>query len=191
MSEVVVVDIETTGFHRNLDRVLEVAAVTVDLEAGTITDLYNNVCRPDGRWGGRRQIAATWICKNGIIQVDEVLEALPVDIVAAEFKHVLGERNGRWTAYNLEFEERFLLGETWDLWPSKLPCLMLAATPVCKLPNRYGYSDYKWPGLEEAYSIIIGRELDKHHRALEDARHAAEVMLKLIEMGAYQVEGGA
>jgi len=188
MTEVVVVDIETTGFHRNLDRVLEVAAVTVDVEAGTITDLYNNTCRPDGRMGTRRNLERTWIVRNGIMDVDEVLEATPTEIVAEELRQSVGMRNQRWTAFNLAFEEKFLVSTTWRIRTSKLPCIMLAATPVCKLPHIFEYGnrgDYKWPNLEEAYSIIIGRKLEKHHRALEDARHAAEVMLNLIERGKY------
>ena len=53
-----------------------------------------------------------------------------------------------------------------SLFPKKSFCTMLAAKPHCRLPGRYG--DFKWPKLEEALPICLGRELVGAHAANAD-----------------------
>jgi len=54
-------------------------------------------------------------------------------------------------------------------------CTMRAMTPICKLPNTSGYSDYKRPKLQEAYKHCYGVEFDGAHDAMADVRACAKV----------------
>jgi len=60
---------------------------------------------------------------------------------------------------------------------------MRAATKPCNIVREDG--SYKWPLLEEAYRILIGKELSQAHRALSDIRMTIEVLQVLIDSGCY------
>lgn len=56
-------------------------------------------------------------------------------------------------------------------------CTMRAATPVLKLPGRYG--DFKWPSLQEAYTHFMGKPFDGAHDAMADVRACSAVYYAL------------
>lgn len=61
-------------------------------------------------------------------------------------------------------------------------CLMRAATPICKLPSKRG--GYKWPKLAEA-CVHFGLEPEPTpHQAIEGARRAALILVKLDALNA-------
>lgn len=98
--------------------------------------------------------------------------------------------------YNFDFDSRLLTsafekefgppGIRWDLLDTE--CVMKLATPVCKIPfpNQRRFShhgnarQWKWPRLEEAYSILTGKQVKGAHNALADCRMTAEVWQALI-----------
>jgi len=56
-------------------------------------------------------------------------------------------------------------------------CTMRQATPVCKLPGKYGY---KWPTLTEAYcSLVDPAGFEGAHDAMADVRASREIYYKL------------
>ena len=76
-------------------------------------------------------------------------------------------------------------------WFNECTDIMKAATPVCKVPNQYGYRDYQYPKLEVAYERIpdgdpAGLHGKQDHRALSDARAASWVMVQMYRDGTYK-----
>ena len=182
--KVVVIDVETTSLERTLeDGVVHIGATEIDTDLmDTTGDSYQNVCKPVF---DRTLIEDAWIFEHGELTIDQVMEGPFHSVVAAEFEKWL---NGRqWTAYNLAFEEKFLCDNPWNLPRSNLECIMLAATPVCRIPG-YDGDTYKWPKLKEAWRVLIGEPYPSvWHSALQDASAAAMILLKLIESGDYQI----
>lgn len=60
----------------------------------------------------------------------------------------------------------------------KMFCTMKSAVDYCQLPGRYGF---KWPRLEELYSICFKEKLENAHNALVDVQATQRVFFKLIE----------
>jgi DNA polymerase-3 subunit alpha/DNA polymerase-3 subunit epsilon len=55
-------------------------------------------------------------------------------------------------------------------------CTMKNSTEYCKLPGNYGY---KWPKLEELYSVCFNKKLENAHNAMADVRATYEVFYYL------------
>lgn len=188
---VAVIDTETTGIPgrtpTHLLRLTEVGAVIVDTE--------------DPTWVGPT-FAATIRTARWVLDAPEVAGAMALSDLGDELRAGGGEdraaveerflawldaeRPERWTAFNLEFDAKFL---TWIQLPVPGDCLMLWSQAVIDrltpgwLPQlRDGRS--KWPRSTESaawcrergHVISDGRE----HRALTDALREADIMRALI-----------
>ncbi len=204
---VIIVDTETTGLYGYPhDLVLEIGAVAVDLETREVEDIYDQVI-------GYDIDAMTTQQRNCMVYTDPSFNDLSVkdtikahkngkdlDTVVEEFRDTVYDifdgGMPHMTAYNAPFDfGKFLNYDPWG-WIDgdnyiEMPCLMDKATYVCKIRNRYGY---KWPKVDEAINHMFSprerREYDLHkekHRALDDARLEANIMLKMIDMGSYTI----
>jgi DNA polymerase-3 subunit epsilon len=90
------------------------------------------------------------------------------------------------TAFNRKFDFDFLQSRGIQI-PQKLPCPMLLATNVCKLPGKFG--NYKWPKVEEAYKHFYpDSEYREIHRGADDAMHEADIVLALYRMGIFKID---
>lgn len=85
-------------------------------------------------------------------------------------------------AHNIEFDQAIienelaLIGKALD-FTSKAHCTMKQATPVCKLPGKYGH---KWPTLDEAYRILVdGDGFTGAHQAMSDVTACRALYYKL------------
>jgi len=184
-----VLDTETTGLDGYpSDLVVDIAICKVDPRKGTVENVYSSVVgyNTDNWTEGTKN---AWIFLNTDLTVDEVSKAPDAKKVAADVARILKGRNV--TAFNKEFDlKKFLYHEPWNLRNVILEsdCIMLAAKDVCKLPGLY--DDYKWPRLEEAYSMIVeGDPADirgeQTHRALSDAVMASYVLIGMYRNGQY------
>jgi DNA polymerase-3 subunit epsilon len=87
------------------------------------------------------------------------------------------------TAYNKKFDFSFLTANGLKI-TKEYPCPMLAAAPICKIPNKWG-NGYKWPTVEEAWDHFFpGDEYVELHRGLDDAMHEAKILYELIKIKA-------
>ena len=189
---IVVIDVETTSLEpSSRDGVVHIGAVEIETDQlDTTGDAFQAVCKPVFERG---LIENAWIFKNGELTIDQVMDAPYHSEVAVQFINWLDGRP--WTAYNLEFERKFLCRGPWNLRQPDLRCIMLAATPVCKLPGLHDYDidypdaeTYKWPKLREAWRCLIGTPYPRvWHSALQDADAAARILLKLLESNNYQI----
>ena len=145
-----VVDVETTGFSRK-DRIVEVAAVTLDPETWEIVDEFDTLINPE------RDVGPVNV--HGISA--SMVEAAPTfeEIAAA-----LARRLHRATliAHNLPFDARMLASEF-----SRLGVLFDAGLGLCT----YKATRYKLQVACERFGIPMSQQ----HRALGDARATAQL----------------
>lgn len=145
-----VVDVETTGLF-NLDRIVEIAVVTLD-SAGTIIDEYDTLVNPE------RDVGPTHV--HGIT-ASMVAAAPSFEEVAATLAQRLS--GAVLVAHNLAFDARMLGNEF-----SRLEASLVPGKGICTLR-------LTGERLELACQRY-GIALDCHHRALADARATAALL---------------
>ena len=159
-------------------RVVQLAAVLVD---GEQESSFSVVVRPAG-WTvtpgteAVHGISTERAAREGI-DLGEALDRF--DALATQATTVV--------AHNLEFDQAVLMGEYGRLRRPhcfagrRLFCTMQAATPVVKVPGRYG-KGFKWPTLAEAYQFFTAQPLQNAHDALADAK-ACRVVYEALTRG--------
>ena len=184
MKEILVIDIETTGFLKQGGSIVEVGMVALDLDTGRKKIVYDSMMREKGI--GPKTVARSWIVQNGYIAPDEILTAPPFDSQKAAMQQVLDRYALGATAYNRNFDFDFLESRGLRI-RKKLPCPMLLSTPVCKLPKRSG--GYKWPKVEEAWEHFFGPHTGyiEQHLGADDAFHEADIVYALYKQGHYRL----
>jgi len=60
-------------------------------------------------------------------------------------------------------------------------CTMLKTTNYCAIPNQYGYSDYKWPKLQELHKKLFGYEFEEAHNAMADIKATRKCFFELLK----------
>ena len=190
--EIYVLDTETTGLKgAPTDLVLDVGICKVRLSEGIVEDCYEAVLGYDvDDWDDYLRNA--WIFSNSDLTLDDVaFSRKSAAQVMDEVRRIL---KGKAVAtYNMEYDlGKFLYQEPWNMhgWFNECTDIMKAATPICKIPNQYGYKDYQYPRLEVAYEKITsgdpaGLRGKQDHRALSDARAASWLMVQMYRDGAY------
>ena len=190
--EIYVLDTETTGLKgAHTDLVLDVGICKVRLSEGIVEDCYEAVLGYDvDDWDDYLRNA--WIFSNSDLTLDDVaFSRKSAAQVMDEVRRIL---KGKAVAtYNMEYDlGKFLYQEPWNMhgWFNECTDIMKAATPICKIPNQYGYKDYQYPRLEVAYEKITsgdpaGLRGKQDHRALSDARAASWLMVQMYRDGAY------
>ena len=186
---VFVLDTETTGLcGYPRDRVVDIAICKVNFDTAKIEEVYSSVVGHDvDKWDIDQKNA--WIFQNTDLKLEDVKNAPPLEEIASDVQDIL--KGNVVTSYNVGFDFRkFLNYNPWKLGLHSHigPCIMLAATDICKIPG-YG-EDYKWPKLQEAYDLItvddpVGIKGRQTHRALSDAVMASWILLELAAMGVW------
>ncbi|MBS3749079.1 MAG: 3'-5' exonuclease [Candidatus Thermoplasmatota archaeon] len=176
INEIIVVDIETTGFLKQQGLIVEIGMVKLNLETGKRTIMYDELVKEEG-FDKRHQHA--WIFQNSDLCFEKVLKAPPLDY------SLLQELFNTYpaTAYNKRFDFDFLNDR--GLKIKELDCPMKLSTTLCKLPGYYGY---KWPTVQEAYNFFFeDNDYVELHRACDDAFHESEIVWELYKQGIFQV----
>lgn len=152
---IAVIDVETTGLY-NVDRVVEVAIVTVD-KSGTVVDEFETLVNPC------RDVGPTWLHQ---ISASMVADAPTFDQVA---HHVAARLDGAiCAAHNLPFDRRMLANQLVEAgidvhWGDGLDTLTVTG---CKL----GVACQEF-----------GIDLVGAHGALVDARATAQLLMRVAE----------
>ena len=175
-SPIVVIDTETTGFDTSWAEVIEIAMVLLDTE-GTEIDHYASLVRPDVL----DERADGALAVNHITR--EMLAGQPTPHMVAQTARGWLSTHGDpyLTAFNVGFDRRFVekLGLRGYRWAS---CVMLRAMP---LMGSYGalkqsrWGKPQWPKLSAAAEFFGVRVDGDPHRALTDARTAAQVAVEI------------
>lgn len=177
--KILVVDIETTGFLGSGGCIVELGAVSLDMETGVIEVVYDKVFNPGLE---REELEKSWIVSNGYMSAETILAGIKFDDEREAIQAIVDIYDGV-TAFNRNFDIQFL--EVYGIKFAKLtPCPMLLSTPICKLPSRRGV--FKWPNAEEAYKHFYPEsEYVEKHRGADDAMHEAEIIYAMHKNGQY------
>ena len=184
--KILVLDIETTGFLNQGGSIVEIGIVELNLSNGEIKEIYSSLCREDILTAKHREEPFGWIFRNSDLTVEEVRNAPKFEAVKTQVQAILNSYPLGCTAFNNNFDFGFLSNRGIEI--KVLPCPMLLSTDICKLPNRNGYSGYKWPSVEEAFAHFFpGVEYKEKHRGADDAYHEAMIVYKLYTMGVFKL----
>ncbi|MCC7429234.1 3'-5' exoribonuclease [bacterium] len=163
----VVFDLETTGSAPPDEKITEIGAVKI--VQGKITETFQSLLNPQKRISSNieRIIGIT----NKMVQNQPTL-----DEILPKFLEWIGE-DSVLVAHNADFDLMFLNFEvenlTGKILANKSICTLRMAKKLLK--------DAPQKGLL-AVSQRFGIELKTHHRAFEDAKATAEILLKFFEM---------
>ncbi len=179
--EILVLDIETTGFLDQGGKIVEIGIVKLDLDSGEVTSVYDSLIKEDGLNASHTRGKFGWIFQNSNLKFEEVMEAPSLDSQKAVIQDLLDRY--RVTAYNKAFDFGFLKDRGFQV--KELECPMHLSTPIVKLPSPYNRG-FKWPKVEEAWDFFFGKTgYIEAHRGLDDAAHEAKIVHKLYQMGKF------
>lgn len=182
MTEIAVVDIETTSLKPWEGSIIEIGICCLNLENGSISKLFDTVVREE-RFNITTENNA-WIFQNSSITAQEILNAPRWEKIRDKL-NIIFDRYPV-TAYNKQFDFGFLRSR--NIIPKKeLPCPMILATPILKLPHSDPYySNYKWPSVEECWDWYFPQiPYIEKHRAYDDCIHEAQIIYKMHCVGHY------
>ena len=156
-----VLDVETTGFDAEVERVIEVAIIR--FEQGEVVERYTRLVNPG------KPIPPEVVKITGIDD-DAVRDAPAFELIAAEVAERLVDVGV--VAYNLAFDRSFLKAELERCelgWPDDAPTLdpLIFARQFFKNSPRKNLS---------AISKLLGIPLEEAHRAEHDAEVAGRVL---------------
>ncbi|MCK8816485.1 PolC-type DNA polymerase III [Natroniella sulfidigena] len=162
----VVFDLETTGFNPHSDQIIEIGAVK--LEGGEVVDTYQTFINPE------RSIPAKITELTGI--TDQMVELAPqLEVAIEQFLDFIGEAT--LVAHNLSFDLGFIEDKLRRLGKNKLTNTALDTLNLSRalLPE---LKSYKLNKLAKKFD----KDLENHHRAIDDATVTAEIFTELIEL---------
>lgn len=179
--KILIIDIETTGFQPT-GRICEVGIVELDIDSGETKIIFDRVINPNLP---DETLAKSWIVQKGYMTINEIKSGVEFSEIKCEIQDIINRYPDGATAFNRQFDFNFL--ESYGIkFPKKLPCPMLAATPICKLPKTgkaAHYGGYKWPNAEEAFKFFNpGIEYVELHRGADDAMHESDIVFKLNQL---------
>lgn len=182
MKDIIVVDIETSGFQKQGGLIVEVGIVGLNLETGNITDEFDAIVKEKGFGEKHAKNPYGWVFQNSDLKYEDVLLANDLTKILPVIQTIFDKYSLGATAFNKQFDFGFLKSR--GLIIKELPCIMLSAAPVVDLPPNPGFSDAKWPKVEEAWKYFFPNVAYKEaHRALDDARHEALIAHELYKLG--------
>lgn len=170
--EIVVVDIETTGFSYSKDTIIEVGIAKMGMD-GKIELLMNELCKEQ-----KPLNYSAWIFKHSSLKPSEVLKAKDFKTLKPAMQKIFDEYLT--TSYNMKFDIDFLENRGLRIRNQYFDIMELAKH-ICKIPgNGTGYyGQYKNPNFKEAYEYIVGKPLNQLHRAGSDAFLEAELLYRI------------
>jgi len=175
-----IVDIETTGFFDKGGLIVEIGIVSLDIDTGEVLPVFSSVVKEEGF--SERHLAEPygWIFQNSDLTYDEVINSPNLEDLLPQIQEICDSFEYGLTAFNKKFDFTYLKDR--GLSFKELSCIMLRATPIVNLPPNFGYTEPKWPTVEEAWAYFFpDRPYEEKHRALDDALHEAEIAYQIIQ----------
>lgn len=183
-------DTETTGLPRKEEPgsdqhpcITQLACLLVDDSKKEVAKFVSYVY-PEG-WTHIDPIAEQ---KTGISVAMCLGYGLPLKVCLGVFNG-MAKKATRVVGHNVQFDRRMVdhefrrIGRQTPYEVLEMSfCTMQATTPLCRIPAKFG-SGYKWPRLEEALRILMGRELIDAHDALADVSATRDLYFWLVENG--------
>lgn len=190
MNEIYVIDTETstTSFDPEPNgHIVEFGMVKVDLESWEVGEGYTMIInQPDVDFDA-------WVFKNTTLTPDMVRGGIEPSRAERFLSSMLECRE--LTAYNIAFDKLMIERDMPKInrtakWGD---CLMECASQIPEIPRRHANQNC-YPKAEAAYNYLCpddpcnlgGKE---RHRALDDARMEAHILIELYKRGLYEPRG--
>lgn len=167
-----------------MPHIVQLAALLIDKDFNILVDV-DLIIRPDG-W----EIPQSASDIHGITNSVAIDRGIPL-IDAMRVFHSLAKTSDTWVCHNMDYDgnvvnaEYVRIGQEASievLRPKRKECTMKAATQICNLPGRFPGSP-KWPKLEEAHRILLGKEMEGAHNARYDVRATLAIYRHLKSIG--------
>jgi len=175
--EILVVDLETTGFISTSDAIVEIGISLVNTKTKKVTLVFDKVVKHNKfkKWKHK----GSWIFQNTTLTVEDVENANPLSSYYKEIQALFDTYP--MTAYNKAFDIRFLSANGFKV--DDVKCLMKTATQYSKLKNKRG--GVKTPSVEEIYNQFFmkkGEGYIEEHRAGSDAMDEGKILLHMVDL---------
>ena len=187
---ILVLDIETTGFLDKGGKIIEIGIVDLDLSTGKVIPLFDKVCHE--RPITRKEVEDSWIVKNSTLTVEDIQISRQLKEYSKEIQDILTAYPLGCTAYNNAFDFGFLENRGF-IFPKKLACPMILSINEVKAPFkknsfRGNSQKYKYPNFQEAWDHFFGKTgYIEAHRGLDDAMHEAKLVFELYKKGIFKI----
>ena len=179
-NKIVIIDIETTGFNRDLDSIIEIGIVELDIKSGQIRTLFNSQVK-DTNFDVSQHIDNTFIKTSGI-DIYEISESISIKECEEDLQLIFD--NYRCAAYNRTFDFGWLESRTFSI-PMKLMDIMRFCIKLFSNCKSFKFQDvYRFitDQLNDFITKYLTRTYYKsNHRAIDDAICEAEVLFYLIK----------
>lgn len=181
--EILILDIETTGFLQQGGKIVEVGIVALNLTDGSKRIVFDSVCHE--RPITRQEVEDSWIVQNSTLSVESIRSSPKFEDLKPTIQAIINSYHLGCTAYNNAFDFGFLESRG-VVFPRKLACPMLVSTNVAKIPGTRGY---KWPKVQEMWDFIFGKQTGyiEEHRGADDAMHEADIVYWLYKNGHFTI----
>lgn len=166
-SQVVVFDIETTGFNARKDDIIEIGAVKI--KDRKVIDKFNTFVHTDMKLP-EKIVELTSITDDMLVDAPSIKEAL------TSFKNFVGD-DSILVAHNASFDVKFIKEKNLVNFHEKYDKPVIDTLELSKALVR-GVKNYKLNTLTKKFNIV----LENHHRAVDDAMATAMLLLKLYDL---------
>lgn len=181
-NKVAVIDIETTGLNPEIELILEIGIVELDLATGETKILFDSLVK-ETKFGEEHKEA--WIFSNSDLKFEDFENAPLFDDLKQKISEIFNQYPI--TAFNKAFDLDFLKAKEINI-PKELPCIMLTAQNIIKIPYQYDSSRYKRPNVQEAWDFFFpNSEYIEKHRAADDAIHEAKILFELYKRRQFHI----
>ncbi len=172
-NKVAIIDIETTGFSRKFDKIIEIGIIELDINTKEKKILFNSPIYEKGV----ELFEENEIFKKIYIDYEEVINAPPLELLQEILKLIF--ENYRVAAFNSNFDLGFLKNRGFR-FPKKLRDIMKYVREIIPKTQKYNFQDaYRY-----MYNLNENRERKylsepnyiQQHRAIDDAMYEAELL---------------
>jgi DNA polymerase III epsilon subunit-like protein len=196
LTDIFVIDIETTGLNIFEDEVLEIGIVRID-KGRNICGKFSSLVWPGEAVFSNPETARALAFQNRH-KVDFIHAPSSEEVAKAAMAFIGGWKDTQIISFNVQFERGFLQRKAWQRIGKGYPwsvtimdqCSRImgpAGSPCCSWDEFR--KAYKWPRLTEAaHYFDVPYDPRIRHSALKDAEMAAGIYLKIINQGGIEDE---
>lgn len=180
-SKILIIDIETTGFSKTKNKIVEIGIVSLDLLNGNIETLFDELIREDGLT--ITELADSWIIENSDMKIEDVWKAKSLLFYFGRIQAIINEYPIGMTAFNNTFDFGFFHNRGFNI-PTQLRDPMKLCKEIVGALDKNGR--IKNPKAEEAYLHFFPHSgYVEKHRGADDAKHEAEIVYELYKLGVF------
>ena len=185
--KILVIDVETTALRPQEGSLTEVGIVELDLATGNKKLIFDSTCHNKIPKLTIQHVKDCYAVQQGWVTLEEIRSSPDFRTIKDEIQAIIDKYPNGVTAYNRVFDIGFLTYYGIN-FGKLIPCPMLLATDVCKIPSKFKKKGYKWPRVEEAFEHFYPNSgYVEIHRGGDDAMHEADIIYELYKLNLFEV----